>query len=71
MTRPSNPAARVGIDPASGPDKTGTTLFLPHEGRRNCAYTVLLDDQIKLYRLGLLPVRCRTCGDLFRDVEGA
>jgi hypothetical protein len=48
-----------------------SAMFIPHEGHRNCAYTVLLDDQIKLYRLGLLPLRCRTCGDLFRDMEGA
>jgi hypothetical protein len=57
------------IDPSS--DQTARTLYLPHEGYPGCGYTLLMDEEIDLYRLGILPVQCKSCCELMTDMEGA
>jgi hypothetical protein len=62
----------TGVDLAA-PDseKNGMTMYLPHVGRPGCGYTVLIDEQVELHRLGLLPVRCKSCHELLTDCEAA
>ena len=60
---------QLHIDPASGPDKTARTMFLPHLGRPGCGYTLLMDKEIDLYRLGLFPLRCKSCQELMPPME--
>ena len=60
-----------GFDLAKpGSEDTGTTMFLPHIGRPGCGYTVIIDEQVMLHRLGLFPVRCKSCHELLTDCEG-
>jgi len=62
----------TGIDlAAGGSEKAGMTMYLPHAGRPGCGYTVIIDEQVALHRLGLLPVRCKSCRELLTDCEGA
>ena len=61
----------IFIDPFSGPDQTTRALYLPHDGRPGCGYTLLVDEEIALYRLGIMPVRCKSCGELLTDCEAA
>ena len=61
----------IFIDPSSGPDQTTRALYLPHAGRPGCGYTLLMDEEITLYGLGLMPVRCKSCLELMTDCEGA
>jgi hypothetical protein len=57
----------TGRDLAAGDDQTGQVLFLPHAHHPGCGFTILMDEQIALHRLGLLPVRCKSCGELMTD----
>lgn len=40
----------------------GRPLLVAHKFQ--CGLTFIRGEQIKLYRLGLFPVRCEYCGDL-------
>ena len=74
MTQPTSRNRRpafTGYDMAPGPDKNGQTMFIPHVGHPGCGYTLIFDGQITLHRLGLLPVRCKSCGELITDMGGA
>ena len=64
-------ARLTGVDPAPGPDITLQTMFIPHPGRPGCGYTAIFDTDIRLFRLGVLPVCCKSCGELLTDREGA
>jgi hypothetical protein len=62
----------IGVDMAGGRDETLRTMYLPHPGRPGCGYTLVLDEQVDLFRLGLLPLRCKSCREMITEVkEGA
>jgi hypothetical protein len=64
------PPLAIGFDPA-GTDKTSMTMYVPHAHHPGCGLTVVRGDQLRLYALGLLPLRCKSCGELMTDREGA
>ena len=62
----------IGVDMARSKDETARTMYVPHPGRPGCGYTLVLDEQIDLFRLGLLPLRCKSCKEIITEVrEGA
>jgi hypothetical protein len=65
----TNRSHQLHIDPASSPDKTVRTMFLPHAGHPGCGYTLLMDEEIDLYRIGLFPVRCKSCREMMPPAE--
>jgi hypothetical protein len=69
MTKP--PANLITTDLAPGPDQTGEIMYVPHPNHPGCGNTALFDEQLVLFRLGLLPLRCKSCGELLTDREGA
>lgn len=68
---PVNTPMIAGCDLAAGPDQTVETMYVPHAHHPGCRYTVLSDEQLVLFNLGLLPLRCKSCGELLTDREGA
>jgi hypothetical protein len=49
---------------------TEQPMLLRHPGRPGCGYTAVFKKYIPLYRLGILPVRCKSCGELITGKEG-
>ena len=45
------------------------TIFLPHEGHPGCGYTQLKGGQVTLHRLGLLPMRCKSCLEMLAPAD--
>ena len=36
-------------------------MYVPHAGRPACGNTMIDGGQVNLFRLGLLPLQCKTC----------
>jgi hypothetical protein len=66
ITPPNVQSPNIGVD-LRDDDETALTAFIPHVGHPGCGYTVISDEEITLYRLGLFPVRCKSCLELMTD----
>ena len=60
-----------GVYTFSAADAGAGVMYISHSDHPGCGYTLLMDEEIVLYRLGIFPVQCKSCGELMTDKEGA